>query len=272
MRLASVRTPLGPRAAVLHDGELIEIGGSTVEAFLAEPDWQRRRPTAGAATHDPQTADLGPVVSRPGKVICVGLNYRAHIHEMGRDEPDVPTLFAKFADTLLGPFDPLCIPPESTRVDWEAELGVVIGAPARRVSATDAVAAIAGFTIVNDVSMRDWQRRTLQWLQGKAWDRSTPVGPHMVTLDEFDNPADLAITCVVNGATKQSSRTSDLVFDAPAIVSYISQFTTLQPGDLIATGTPGGVGDGADPQVYLHPGDVMVTTIEGIGSCTNTCV
>ena len=216
-------------------------------------------------------ADLGPLV-RPGKVICVGLNYRSHIEEMGRAFPDHPTLFAKFADTLTGPYDDLVLPRVSAEVDWEVELGVVIGRPVRSVEEDEAADCIAGYTVVNDISMRDWQWRTTQWDQGKNFEASTPVGPFLVTGDEIGEAADLPISCRVDGQTMQTGRTCDLLFKPAALVAYISQFTTLRPGDLIATGTPGGVGAGRDPKVFLAPGQVLETAIEGIGECRNLMV
>jgi acylpyruvate hydrolase len=211
-------------------------------------------------------------VPRPGKIICVGLNYRAHILETGREPPQYPTLFAKFAETLTGPRDELVLPSVSEKVDWEVELGVIIGRPVYRATPAEAAAAIAGYTVVNDVSMRDWQSRTLQWLQGKAFERSTPAGPYLVTPDEVGNAADLEVRCEVDGTIMQQSRTSDLVFSPADIVAYASQVITLKPGDLFATGTPGGVGNARKPPVYLQPGNVMRTWIEGLGECVNQCI
>ena len=210
-------------------------------------------------------ADFAPVVPRPGKVICVGLNYRAHIAETGREMPAYPTLFAKFADTLMGARDDLVLPSVSEKVDWEVELGVIIGRPVYRATPAEAAAAIAGYTVVNDVSMRDWQRRTLQWLQGKAFEHSTPAGPYLVTPDEVGNAADLEVRCEVDGAVMQQSRTSDLLFGPAEIAAYASQVITLRPGDLIATGTPGGVGNARKPPVYLRPGNVLRTCDRGPG-------
>jgi acylpyruvate hydrolase len=191
---------------------------------------------------------------------------------MGRELPEYPTLFAKFPDTLTGPYDDLALPSASTEVDWEAELGVVVGRVARDVSEPEALACIAGFTVVNDVSMRDWQWRTTQWMAGKNFEASTPIGPFVVTGDELDGAADLEVRCAVDGITMQKARTSDLLFTPAAVLAYVSRIATLRPGDLIATGTPGGVGAGRDPRVFLRPGQLLETTVEGVGSCRNRLV
>lgn len=205
----------------------------------------------------------------PHKVICCGLNYRDHIEETGRDIPTHPTLFAKFADTLIGPTEDIVVR-GSERVDWEAELAIVIGREVHRADARAAKGAIFGYTVCNDVSMRDWQSRTLQWLQGKAWDRTTPLGPVVVTSDMVDPALGLEVTCEVNGEVVQEGNTRNLVFDAPNLVSYVSQFTTLRPGDIILSGTPGGVGMGMTPPRYLADGDVLTTRVEGVGVLRNT--
>ena len=164
------------------------------------------------------------------------------------------------------------MPSVSQRVDWEVELGVVIGRPVYRATPKEAAAAIAGYTVINDVSMRDWQRRTLQWLAGKMFERSTPAGPYLVTPDEVGNAEDLEVRCEVDGVVMQQSRTADLLFSPADIASYASQVITLRPGDLIATGTPGGVGDARKPPVYLRSGNTLRTAIEGLGECLNYCV
>ena len=204
----------------------------------------------------------------------MGLNYRSLILEMGRQIPEYPTLFAKFAETLIGAHDDVQLPPESSKVDWEAELALVIGTRVRRATDEQAADAIAGFTVLNDVSMRDWQNRTPMWDQGKTWESSTPVGPFLVTPDEVAGgvrPA-VDISCDVNGETMQSANTADLVFDPVFLVRYISTIVTLNPGDVIATGTPGGVGQARDPQRFLTDGGVMVTTIDGVGQLRNRTV
>jgi len=277
MRLATIRRPDGTTAAARLDGdELVLLPYPSVMAVLAESDWRAAAASSDGVRVSLAGADLAPTV-RPPKVICVGLNYRSHIEEMGRELPDHPTLFIKFPDTLTGPYDDLVVPKVSRAVDWEAELGVIIGAPARRVGEAEAAACIAGYTVVNDLSMRDWQVRSPQWDQGKNFEASTPVGPFLVTGDELGDPeskgaVDLELSCRVDGQTMQSARTCDLLFNPADIVSYISQFTTLQPGDLIATGTPAGVGAGRNPKVFLAPGQVLETAIEGIGACRNLMV
>ena len=214
-------------------------------------------------------AEVLTPLPRPGKVVCCGLNYGEHIRETGRDLPTHPTLFAKYADSLVGPTDDICLPAD-VDVDWEAELAVVVGDTIRGADRATAAAAIAGYTVANDVSVRDWQYRTLQWFQGKAWDRSTPVGPVVVTPDEADPSAGLTITCRVDGEEVQHDSTKTLVFDAADLLSYISTFTVLRHGDLVLTGTPGGVGTARDPQRFLADGQVLETEIEGIGLLRNT--
>jgi acylpyruvate hydrolase len=272
VRLATIRHATGTQAAIVDDDTVALLPYEDVGTILSVVGIDGLAGLRGEDSGTPVSdVDLAPLVTAPSKVICVGLNYRSHIVEMGRDLPKHPTLFAKFADTLIGARDDLELPAASEQVDWEAELGVVIGAPVRRATSEQARAAIAGYTIVNDVSMRDWQWRTPQWLQGKAFERSTPAGPFLVTPGDVDHARDLELRCDVDGVTMQRSSTSDLLFDPAEIVAYISGFTTLRPGDLIATGTPGGVGAGRDPKVFLQPGQVLRTAIEGLGECVNVC-
>jgi acylpyruvate hydrolase len=212
-----------------------------------------------------------PPVLAPSKIICVGMNYRAHIEEMGEPEPDYPTLFAKFADALVGAGDPIILPDNSAKVDWEIELVAVIGKTMRHADPETAGAGIAGFTVGNDISMRDYQARTSQWLQGKSFDNSTPVGPCMVTTDELGVFPDLEIRCEVDGVVKQRSRTSDLLYAPADLVAYVSDIITLRPGDLVFTGTPGGTGNGRVPQEWLQPGQTVTSVIEGIGALLNPC-
>jgi acylpyruvate hydrolase len=210
----------------------------------------------------------------PRKVICAGVNYRRHLAEMGTGAPPpdwTPFFFLKPpTTTVVGPFDDIPVDgPEAARLDWEAELAVVVGATLRRAGREEAVHGIAGWTVANDVSVRDWQRRTLQWPQGKAWDATTPVGPVVVTPDEIDPGDGLTISCRVNGEEVQRDSTATLVFDSADLLAYISTFTVLRPGDLVLTGTPGGIGAARDPARFLADGDVLETEIEGIGTCRN---
>jgi acylpyruvate hydrolase len=272
MRFATIRTPDGTTAARLDGDVLVPLAAADVGALLADGGGPAAAERAGAAPVPASEARFATLIPQPSKVLCVGLNYRSHILETGRDLPEYPTLFAKFAQTLLGAHDDLVLPSVSDRVDWEVELGVVIGRPIYRATRDEAAAAIAGYTVTNDVSMRDWQRRTLQWLQGKMFERSTPAGPYLVTGDEVGDAADLEVRCEVDGTVMQQSRTSDLLFGPAEIAAYASQAITLLPGDLLLTGTPGGVGDARKPPVYLQPGQTLRTVVEGLGECVNRCV
>jgi acylpyruvate hydrolase len=190
---------------------------------------------------------------------------------MGRDLPEHPTLFSKFSDTLIGATDDIMRPAETEAFDWEVELAVVIGTTVRRASTKQAEEAIAGFSVLNDITCRDWQFRTREWLQGKNWDSSTPVGPYLVTPDELPGGVrpTLDVKLTVDGAVMQSDNTSDLLFDPVYLVEYISTMIRLNPGDIIATGTPGGVGHARKPEVYLHGGEFVVAEIAGIGALAN---
>ena len=274
MKLATIRIPEGTRAVRVDGTTLIDLDARDVREVLEREDWQQSAAEAGGQTWDLADADFAPLVPEPSKVICVGLNYRNHILEMGRDLPEHPTLFNKYADTLIGARDEIHRPVETDKFDWEAELTVVIGKPVRRATGTDAEASIAGFTVLNDVTCRDWQFRTREWLQGKNWDSTTPVGPFLVTPDELPGGVrpSLSISCEVDGELMQKDSTADLLFDPVALVEYVSTMIRLNPGDLIATGTPGGVGHARRPEVYLSAGQRVVTEIEGIGRLENTVV
>ena len=274
MRLLTLRLPVEGKTvtkAVRQDGTtLTEIDGfADVGELLRSADWEATAKAAAGATHPLEGADLDAVVPSPGKIICVGHNYRNHIKEMGREVPEFPTLFAKYQESLIGPNDDLALPQESDTVDWESELAVVIGKKGRRIAEADAAGHIAGYAVLNDVSMRDYQFRTIQWLQGKTWEKSTPFGPALVTKDEFTGGL---MTTAVDGEIQQQTPTNDVVFTPEFLVSYISTIITLNPGDVIATGTPGGVGHAQDPKRYLQEGQLLVTTIEGLGELKNRVV
>ncbi|MEI2776365.1 MAG: fumarylacetoacetate hydrolase family protein [Tetrasphaera sp.] len=274
MKLATIRLADRTTAVRLDGEDLVDLGVSDVGALLAQPDWRELAESADGERYAAADADFATLVPNPSKVVCVGLNYKTHIQEMGRDLPEYPTLFCKFADTLIGAGDEIQRPAETEEFDWEVELAVVIGAPARRASGADAEAAIAGFTVLNDITCRDWQFRTREWLQGKNWDATTPVGPYLVTPDELPGgvrPA-LAVSCTVDGQVMQQDNTSDLLFDPVHLVEYCSTMIRLNPGDLIATGTPGGVGHARKPPVYLQAGQSVITEIDGLGRLENVVV
>jgi acylpyruvate hydrolase len=271
VKLATIRNGGATAAVRIDDDRAVEIpGAGDLGELLAQSDWRQRARSASGAGHDLGGLVYATLVPRPDKIVCVGLNYRSHILEMGRELPEYPTLFAKYRSALIGAHDDIAMPGVVTQLDWEAELAVIIGAPARNVSVADASGAIAGYSVLNDVTARDWQGRTLQWLQGKTFEGSSPVGPWMVTSDQADGSAG-EITCEVNGETMQKSDIGDLVFGPAELVAYISSIVTLLPGDVIASGTPGGVGAAMKPPRFLSSGDVVVTRIQGIGECRNVC-
>jgi len=271
MRLMSVEVGGAQRVAEVVGEELVllegfsELGRETsIDALAATP---RDRLSAVPLS----SATARPLIPNPGKVFCVGLNYLSHVEETKRDLPKYPVLFPKFASSLIAHDDDIVLPPESTQADYEAELAVIIGKSGRRISEADAAGHVLGYSVANDVTMRDYQYKTHQWMQGKAWDRSTPIGPALVTPDEVDI-TDLRISTTLNGEILQDSRTSRLMFSIPRLISVISEFTALEPGDIILTGTPGGVGYRRDPQVFLNDGDVVEVEVEGIGRLTNRVV
>lgn len=273
MKLATLRTADGTRAVRLDGDLLVDLGYADLGELFAEDGWQAKAAAASGTTYPADGADFAPVVPNPSKVVCVGHNYTNHIKEMGRDLPDHPTLFPKFADTLLGAGDDIVKPAETDALDWEVELAVVIGERVRRADEEQAADAIAGFTVMNDISARDWQFRTIEWTQGKIWEATTPVGPYVVTPDEVGGvrPA-LQVRTTVDGQVMQQDDTGTLLFDPVFLVQYISTVITLRPGDIIATGTPAGVGNARDPKVFLLPGQTVVTEITGLGACTNRVV
>jgi acylpyruvate hydrolase len=259
-------TLAGTHFAALVEGDTLvpldgiaELGRDTPVEVLADPPLSRERVALADVT-------LRPVVPSPGKVVCVGLNYKAHVEEGVYDVPDYPALFVKFGETLIGAGQPILLPPESEAVDFEAELAFVIGRHVRRTSSLD---AIAGYTIANDVSMRDYQYKTHQWLPGKAWASSTPLGPFLVTPDEVGDAEALDISLELNGERMQASNTSRFIFGIPALLATISEFVPLAPGDVVLTGTPEGVGYRREPKVLLKDGDRVVVEIERVGRLEN---
>jgi len=259
-------------AAVIEEGRAYYLDNvDSVQRFLRLDDSTQQEVVARALVGDSISeaeADYAPLIPNPSKVYCIGLNYKAHAAEVGKELPQYPAVFAKFASTLCGANDNIEIPVEDHRVDYEAELAVVIGKPGRRISAEDAADHIAGYAVSSDISMRGYQGRTSEWLQGKVWDKTNPLGPWLVTPDELK--ADARITSVVNGETVQDSTIDDLIFSAAELVAYLSTLNELQPGDVILTGTPAGVALGRRNEHGRHPwlkdGDVLETSIEGLGT------
>ena len=241
---------------------VIEIGDATTPETLGDA----RRSIRNSVDLD--AVRILPVVPNPSKIFCIGLNYHAHVTETKRDLPTYPVMFPKYASNLIGATDDIMLPPESVQVDYEGELVVVIGRTGRRIAESDALDHVLGYTIANDVTMRDFQYKTHQWVQGKAWDGCTPVGPCLVPPHEVDIE-NSGIRTILNGAVVQESDLSRLIFSIPSLISTISTFTALRPGDLIFTGTPGGVGYRRDPQVFLSDGDKISVEIGGVGAIHN---
>jgi 2,4-diketo-3-deoxy-L-fuconate hydrolase len=255
---------------VTFDGGFGRVEGDRVVPM--GPDLVRYLTTGEAMDGDPvalaEVRLLAPV-PRPGKVIGIGLNYRDHAAESGQPIPTAPILFPKFANSVIGPGEAIVIPPETEQPDYEAELGVVIGRTAHRVSQAEALSYVAGYTCVNDVSARDLQFESSQWMLGKAIDTFLPCGPWLVTADEIPDPQALGIRLTLNGEELQSSSTAQMVFGVAELIASLSRTMTLEPGDLIATGTPPGVGFARKPPVWLRDGDEVTVEVEGIGALTN---
>jgi acylpyruvate hydrolase len=261
MRLVNFDPGEGPRAALLRDGEVYEIEGeerSVDEIVRAGLDVQ---PVAGV----PVEGSLLPPITRPGKVVCIGLNYRSHAEEQGAEPPETPTFFAKFANALAAPGATVALPPWSEKVDYEAEVAFVIGERCKDVAEEEALRHVAGYTLLNDLSARDYQFKTPQWMPGKVFDGSAPCGPALVTPDEAGPHDAIEIELRLNGEVMQSASTADLVHSIPALVAYLSKLMTLEPGDLVATGTPAGVGSLRKPRVWLEAGDEIVISSPQLG-------
>lgn len=260
MKIVRYETANGPRVGIAENGVLRDAGESILDL---QP---------GAEVGPLDAAKLLAPVHDPKKLLCIGLNYRDHAAESGQPIPPNPILFAKFANSIVGPDQAIVIPPITQQVDYEAELGVVIGARASRVARGEALDHVLGYTCVNDVSARDLQFADGQWIRGKALDTFCPIGPWIVTTDEIPDPQLLGIRCHVNGETLQDSTTAEMIFPVDELVSFLSQGITLEPGDVIATGTPVGVGFARTPPVFLKPGDEVTVEIDGIGSLTNPVI
>ena len=287
MKLVTFEHERQTRLGSLHDHEIVDFGaawGGRGPAPASLLDLLRGGSTAlgearavdaaAAKSHRvPLNAvRLLPPLPRPPKVLCVGLNYRDHAEETGQPIPKVPIFFTKAPTSVIGPEAPIVLPADSEQVDYEAELAIVIGSRCRRADSATARDAIAGYTIMNDVSARDWQFRTSQWFIGKAFDTFAPLGPALVTADEVGDPHVLDVSLRLNGNAMQQSSTRQLIFGVTDLVVELSRVLTLEPGDVIATGTPGGVGFTRKPPVFLRPGDKVEISITGIGTLSNPVV
>lgn len=271
MKLASIAYAGGESAARLTAAGLVLLPFGDVGELLAHDDWRERALAEGADVVAVEDATFLPVIRRPDKIICLGRNYAEHVAETGNDLPEHPMLFAKFRASLAGAYDDVAMPSASDRLDWEVELAVVIGRRGRAIAKADALAYVAGYAVSQDLSVRDWQRHTAQWLPGKAWEALTPFGPYLVTDDELPpGAAGLELGCKVDGVVMQKSTTDKMIYDIPSVIEYASTFISLEPGDVILTGTPDGVGNARDPKVFLEPGQVVETWIERVGEMTNT--
>jgi acylpyruvate hydrolase len=280
VRLATISTAAGPRLHVLGRSGYVDVAEATGDPRLAslrpfleagEPAMDAARGLTGQDGRPYEPGDFGPAVPAPERILCLGVNYSEHAIESRGEVPTWPDVFVRGRGTVLGPYADLVKPALTERFDYEGELGLVIGAGGRYIPASKALDALAGFVVLNDASARDWQRAGTQWTPGKNFDASMPIGPEVVTTDEVD-VSDVALTTRLNGEVMQSARTSQLIVDVPSAVEYFSSFTTLVPGDVIATGTPGGVGFARTPPVWLTPGDVIEVTIEGVGHISNRVV
>ncbi|WP_237205482.1 fumarylacetoacetate hydrolase family protein [Rothia nasimurium] len=273
MKLATLRTDQGTvtlKVDTETTGTIIE-GFEDVGALLAQDNWKQLAEQAQGGTITFDKTDLAPVVPAPSKIVCVGLNYANHIKEMGRELPEYPTLFAKYPEALIGPYDEVHVPDyANSQLDWEGELAVVIGKYARRVKAAEAADYIAGYSVMNDYTMRDYQYRSVQWHQGKSFEKSAGFGPWLTTTDSFTFGGELAT--YLNGEKMQTTPTDDLVFKPEDLVEYISHIYPLNPGDVIITGTPGGVGHARKPGKYIGDGDTVDVTIEGLGTVSNKTI
>jgi 2-keto-4-pentenoate hydratase/2-oxohepta-3-ene-1,7-dioic acid hydratase in catechol pathway len=275
MRLVSVDAGGHPRAALLRDGRVFDIWGGaladfpaadrTLEAILEAGLLGELKPVDGDDGVPLDEVRLLPPVTRPQKIICIGLNYRAHAEEQGAEPPATPTFFAKFRNALAAPGATVPLPRWSERVDYEAEVAFVIGDRCKDVNEADAIDHVAGYTLLNDLSARDYQFKTPQWMPGKTFDGAAPCGPALVTADEAGPHDGIEIELTLNGEQMQRSSTVDLVHPVPALIAYLSKLMTLEPGDLISTGTPAGVGNLRDPQVWLKPGDEVVVSSPQLG-------
>ena len=289
MRLTCYQSDAGVKLGVVTDRGLLDVAAAAQASGAdcpASPDdfyaqglaaLPALQALANAAADDAlyrDEADLvyAPAVPNPGKILCVGLNYQKHAAETGADAPEYPVLFSKFNNAIAAPDEDIPLQADWTTVDYESELGVVIGATARNVSVDEALGCVLGYCNMNDISERDLQMRSGQWLLGKTLDKFLPIGPYVVTADEIPDPQNLSVKGWLNGELRQDSNTSDMIFSVAEVIAYASKVMTLSPGDVISTGTPEGVIMGMTPRVWMQPGDEYVVEISGLGKLTNRMV
>lgn len=282
MKLVTYKGPLGPRVGILREGKVLDLQQNEPElptdiiALLRMGERAKpllERVLQRGTVLETEVKRLAPI-PHPQKVICVGLNYSDHARETGATPPPEPVIFNKFPTAIIGPEEPIRLPRGSANVDYEAELVVVIGRAGRRIPENEALDYVAGYMCGNDVSARDWQMQKPggQWLLGKSFDTFAPTGPYLVTRDEISNPHALGVRLILNGQVMQQSNTNQFIFNIPQLIAYVSQVCTLEVGDLLFTGTPGGVGFARKPPVFLRDGDVVEVEIEGIGTLKNVVV
>ncbi|HVC23707.1 MAG TPA: fumarylacetoacetate hydrolase family protein [Candidatus Dormibacteraeota bacterium] len=280
MRLATITTADGLRLHVRGRLGYLDAGAETGNSDLATMAgalrsgpgaWEQLRSLESRDGRPVEESEFAAAVPEPPRILCLGVNYSEHALETGRTVPNWPECFVRGAPSLTGPYSDLIRPVLSECFDYEGELGIVIGRGGRYIPAERALEAIAGYVVCNDASARDWQRAGTQWTPGKNFDGTMPLGPELVTVDEVD-VADVQVTTTVNGDVRQSARTSQMLVNVPRAIEFFSTFTTLQPGDVIATGTPGGVGMGHQPPLWLVPGDIVEITVEGVGTIRNRVV
>jgi len=277
MRLASFRTAQGASYGAVTNNGIVDLGRrlgnrySDLRTLLERNGLEEARKAAGSPA-DYKESDVTwlPVIPNPGKIVCVGLNYEEHRQETGRDKTEQPALFLRLAESQVGHKQPILRPRESKNLDYEAEIALVIGRAGRRISQKDSWNHIAGYSCYNDGSVRDWQRHTIQWTAGKNFASTGGFGPWMVTADEIPAGALLTLSCRLNGERMQHATTEQMIFKIPKLIEYISSFTTLAPGDVIVTGTPGGVGARRNPPVWMKPGDKVEIEIDKVGVLVNT--
>jgi 2-keto-4-pentenoate hydratase/2-oxohepta-3-ene-1,7-dioic acid hydratase in catechol pathway len=275
-----VITDEGPRLHVRGASGFVDVAQATGDSRLSDLNgvlaggreaMDRARGVTDQPGRELSEAEYGPAVPSPRRILCLGVNYLEHALEGGRPPTKWPETFVRGTDSVAAPYGDLVKPALSERFDYEGELGLVVGAGGRYIAAADALSAIAGYVILNDGSAREWQRAASQWTPGKNFDATMPIGPEVVTTDELD-ASNIQLTTTLNGEVMQSASTAQMIFDIPRTIEYLSSFTTLRPGDVIATGTPGGVGFARTPPVWLQPGDLIEVTIEGLGRIANRVV